>query len=91
MSTSTDKNNSEHKGSHERSELGSFLRETEVKTDRSKGHRAKRPVLADLRQARWKAQDAVLSVITVSVLSSSFFFFFSGGPTPSHRPKLTDP
>lgn len=50
-----------------------LLWETEVKTDGSMGQRAERPVQADLRQARWRAQDALLSLITASVLSSVFF------------------
>lgn len=50
-----------------------LLWETEVKAGRSVGQRAERPVQADLRPARWRAQDALLSLFTASVLSSFFF------------------
>lgn len=61
-----------------------LLWETEVKAGRSVGQRAERPVQADLRPARWRAQDALLSLFTASVLSS-FFFLLLGRFHPTGR------
>lgn len=76
MLTNTSKQQESH---YKLSTLRSAPYVTEVKTDRSVGQRANRPVQADLWQARLRVQDDLFSLTVFSVVILIIIIFFALG------------